>query len=164
MNEGDVVNQMIKQPNPEARRKLLLELDSEVRNLDDQIRSWGWRDFPYEEAKSMPMPEAGTDGKTGATKHDTGKLRWSLLPVEGIQEVVRVAMQGAKKYGDHNWFDGFLWSRPYDAAMRHMVAWYLGEDRDPEFGTLHTAHAAWNMLVLTTFMLLGRGVDDRRKG
>lgn len=83
-------------------------------------------------------------------KFDDNKPRWGLLPWEGINEVVKIFTFGAKKYGDYNWakHNGLSWSRVFDALMRHLFAWYTGEDIDPESKKSHLAHAACGVLFL----------------
>lgn len=91
------------------------------------------------------------------TKHDTGKPRWSLLPIDTIGQVVAVLEHGAKKYGDDNWrYVENGRTRYYDALMRHVDAWWRGEDNDPESGLPHLAHAACCILFLLENM---RGPD-----
>jgi hypothetical protein len=116
-----------------------------------------------------PAPERTGDGLTpddlerAAVKYDADKPRWELLQWAAIEEVAIIATKGAEKYDDHNWRKGFRWMRPISAAMRHIYAFIRGEDRDPESGCLHIAHAAWNLLSLAEFQLLGLGTDDRWK-
>jgi hypothetical protein len=94
-------------------------------------------------------------------KHDTGKLRFDLLPVDSIREVVWVLMFGSAKYGDRNWETGMAYSRLYAAALRHLMAWWEGEERDPESNLPHLAHAICCVLFLLSYSLRGRGSDDR---
>lgn len=83
------------------------------------------------------------------TKHDEGKPRWSLLPLDTITQVVAVLEHGAKKYGDDNWrYVENGRTRYYDALMRHVDAWWRGEDNDPDSGLPHLAHAACCILFL----------------
>lgn len=98
-----------------------------------------------------------------ATKFDRDKLRWDLVPWDAMEPVVRVLTHGAKKYGDRNWEAAFDWSRPYAALLRHVTAWFRGEDNDPESGISHLAHAACNILFMLAFVLRGRGIDNRPK-
>lgn len=44
-------------------------------------------------------------GKDGSGKNDRadGKLRWDLLPLAEIEDIVRVYTEGAKKYADNSW-------------------------------------------------------------
>jgi hypothetical protein len=75
-------------------------------------------------------------------KYDAGKPRWSLLPDGVISDVVRVLEFGATRYGENNWKHvPHATTRYYDAAMRHMDAWWQGEMDDPETGMCHLAHA-----------------------
>ena len=82
-------------------------------------------------------------------KYDSEKLRWDLLPVEPIEQVVGVLSYGAKKYDDENWrkVDNQR-RRYYAAALRHIVAWWKGEKLDPESGYHHLAHAICCLVFL----------------
>ena len=74
-------------------------------------------------------------------KHDSDKLRYDLLPVEPIEEVVGVLTYGSKKYADNNWQHVEPYAdRYYAAAMRHLQAWRKGEKYDPETKQHHLAH------------------------
>jgi hypothetical protein len=89
-------------------------------------------------------------------KHDTGKPRWSLLPTGTVAAVVRVLEHGALKYGAGNWtLVPEARTRYYDAAQRHLQAWWEGELFDPESKEPHLAHAACCMLFLMWFELNG---------
>lgn len=92
-----------------------------------------------------------TTNATGV-KHDGGKLRWSLLPLQSVNEVLQVLEFGARKYAPDNWqkVPGAR-ERYYDAAMRHTTAWFNGESHDPESGYHHLAHAACCILFLLWF-------------
>jgi len=75
-------------------------------------------------------------------KHDEGKLRFDLLPVEALEAEVAVLTHGAKKYADDNWKHvPDRKNRYYAACMRHLVAWRGGEQYDQETGINHLAHA-----------------------
>lgn len=100
-------------------------------------------------------------------KFDGGKLRWSLFPWLAAQEVVKVFMFGAKKYGDHNWLDGLAYDRFADAIQRHWFEWFvLGRDVDEESGFHPLAHLTCCALMILTYHLLGMGktLDTRRNG
>ena len=89
-------------------------------------------------------------------KYDQGKLRWDLFPFEEAQEIVKVLMYGADKYGEDpnepNWKKMVDAERRYfAAAMRHIVAWKSGELNDPETGISHLAHAATNLIFMLYF-------------
>jgi len=106
------------------------------------------------------LAAGGSEGK----KFDTGKPRYDLLPPELLAAVADVLMFGASKYGERNWEKGMSWGRPFAALMRHMWAWWRGEDRDPETGLSHLAHAACCVAFLLAYECREIGTDDRPKG
>jgi hypothetical protein len=86
------------------------------------------------------------------SKFDGDKIRTDLLPVEALEGVSAVLSYGSKKYGDRNWEKGMSYSRPYAACLRHLFAWWRGEDIDPETGLSHLDHALCCLLFLSTFV------------
>jgi hypothetical protein len=99
--------------------------------------------------------------QVGGTKHDGGKLPMHLLAPELLEEVSRVLAFGAEKYAPRNWEQGMAWSRAFSALMRHMWAWWGGEDKDEETGFSHLAHAACCVMFLLAWERRGAGDDDR---
>lgn len=85
-------------------------------------------------------------------KHDGGKVRPSLIPLESMMEVIKVLEFGAIKYGVDNWqkVDDAP-RRYYDALLRHVYAHHMGEVVDAESGLSHLAHASTNLLMLLHF-------------
>lgn len=99
---------------------------------------------------------------TGGVKNDGKKLPWHLLPWDVVTELVKVLQFGARKYGERNWEKGIDYSRTFAATHRHMVAWWLGEDNDPETGISHLAHAACEIMFALAFAKRGSmDLDDR---
>ena len=97
-----------------------------------------------------------------SVKYDDAKLAWNLLPMDSVEDVVRILNFGAKKYDAHNWRKtGFNWTRIFNSCMRHLMAWIRGEDNDPESGLNHLAHAACNLLFLLEFTRTHPELDDR---
>lgn len=85
-------------------------------------------------------------------KHDSGKRRFSLLPLECIQDVIDVLEFGARKYQVDNWQKvPDAKTRYFDAALRHIFAWKQGEKLDQESGIHHLAHAMCCLLFLLWF-------------
>jgi len=88
-------------------------------------------------------------------KADSGKLAWHLLPFEQIEEVVKVLMNGAEKYGVDNWKNCEDVSRYKDALLRHVITYTNGEKVDDKEkggdGLSHLAHAICNCLFLMYF-------------
>jgi hypothetical protein len=102
-------------------------------------------------------------GTALAIKHDQDKLPLNLLSGEALMQTAAVLKFGADKYAEHNWRSGFQWSRPLAAAMRHLVAFNDGEDKDPESGLSHLAHAACCIMFLLEFEKTHKELDDRYK-
>jgi hypothetical protein len=82
-------------------------------------------------------------------KFDDGKPDWSLLPLDAIEEVVKVMSFGAKKYTRDGWRSVPNAEDRYLAAMfRHIRAHRSGEELDDESGLPHLAHAATCLVFL----------------
>lgn len=104
-----------------------------------------------------------SDLPTHAVKFDQDKLPLHLLSTEALNQTAAVLKFGADKYAAHNWRKGFAWSRPLAAAMRHLTAFNDGEDKDPESGLSHLAHAACCIMFLLEFEKTHQHLDDRYK-
>jgi len=91
-----------------------------------------------------------------------GKLRMSVVPIEPLKETARVYEHGADKYGVMNWRkDAITASTYYDAIERHLMAWFGGEDMDPESGRHHLAHIAASCGIVMDAELHNKLNDDR---
>jgi hypothetical protein len=112
---------------------------------------------------SNPTPDAVQKQLGTALKFDEGKLPLHLLSTEAMNQTAAVLAFGADKYAEHNWRKGFAWSRPLAAAMRHITAFNAGEDKDPESGLSHLAHAACCIMFLLEFEKTHQELDDRYK-
>ena len=106
-------------------------------------------------------PERTEELLNAGRKDDIGKPRYDLIPPEAIDVLAQIYGFGAGKYDDRNWERGLSWGRCFAAAMRHLWAFWRGEDLDPESGMPHTAHAAWNCFALLTYQIRQTGTDDR---
>lgn len=98
-----------------------------------------------------------------APKFDAGKPRIGLVVPEFIRTIAEVLTFGVSKYGAWSWTKGKEWSKDYDAALRHLLAWGGGEDLDPETGKSHLAHCAADLMFLFVSQLYRFGTDDRHK-
>lgn len=104
------------------------------------------------------------------TKKDTnpknavgvGKAPRSTVSAQVMGEVGVAMLEGALKYGRSNYRSaGVRASVYYDAAGRHLDAWWEGQDIDPESGLSHITKAIAGLMVLRDSMLQGNWVDDR---
>jgi hypothetical protein len=89
------------------------------------------------------------EGTTVGRKFDSGKLDYTLIPWDGLEEVVKVLEFGAKKYDRDNWrYVENAETRYTAAAFRHLIAYNKGEQTDSETGLSHLAHAGCCLLFL----------------
>jgi hypothetical protein len=90
------------------------------------------------------------------------KPKISSTPTIGIREMGKVFELGAKKYGRYNWrLHTVSATVYYDAAWRHLSAWFDGEDIDPESGVPHLAHVMACMTILLDAEQHGMLNDNR---
>ena len=101
-----------------------------------------------EQCKPKDMEQ---ENKTEARKNDRldDKLMWELLPLEDVEDIVRVYTAGAKKYGPDQWQNLPDGIRRYKAALlRHLVEFDKGNEIDEETGCHHLAAVAWNAIAM----------------
>lgn len=91
------------------------------------------------------------------------KASLSVVPLPVIAEVGLGMMEGALKYGRHNYrFNtGTRASVMFDATVRHLFAWFEGEDLDPDSELSHVTKAICSLVVLRDAMMRGKMIDDR---
>jgi len=104
-----------------------------------------------------------TTGRGDAIRYNTDKLRYDLVEPHAMRDFVDVLTYGANKYFDRNWEKGFSWTSVLASLKRHIQAFEMGEDYDPESGKLHIAHAACNVHYLNAFYYIFPQGDDRPK-
>ena len=90
------------------------------------------------------------------------KAPMSTVPAAVLAEVGVAMLEGASKYGRHNYrAAGVRSSVYYDATMRHLMAWWEGEDTDPDSGMSHITKAITSLVVLRDAMIQDMCTDDR---
>ena len=106
-----------------------------------------------------------------STKKDTNpkdavgsnKLPFSTLSGPVLAEVGLGLLEGALKYGRHNYrVAGVRSSIYYDATLRHLIAWWEGEDIDPDCGLSHVTKAIASLFVLRDAQIQGTVEWDDR--
>lgn len=86
----------------------------------------------------------------------------SNVPAQVVAELGLAMLEGAAKYGRHNYrIAGVRASVYYDAAMRHLMAWWEGEDIDPDSGLPHVVKAMACLAVLRDAQINNKLIDDR---
>lgn len=104
------------------------------------------------------------DLKCGNPKDAVGvrKVPMHVIPAPVQAEVGLAMLEGARKYGAFNYrIAGVRASVYYDAAWRHLMAWWEGEDIDPDSGLSHLAKAMATLTVVRDAEMCGKMVDDR---
>lgn len=105
-----------------------------------------------------------TERKPSNPKDAVGikKAGLSVMPTRVLYEVALGMLEGALKYGRHNYrVIGVRASVYYDATKRHLDAWWEGEDTDPASQLNHITKAISSLIVLRDAMIRGNWVDDR---
>ncbi len=131
--------------------------------------------------------EERTTSSTGGQK-GVKLARYSLIPPVPLELLAEHYGKGAKKYDVHQWRKGYEYSKSYDALLRHLQAWWRGEDLDicsndelencshefegrrwdgPEdtcwnhTGSHHIQAVMWHSFCLMEFIATETGEDDR---
>lgn len=92
----------------------------------------------------------------------TKKVPLSTVPAPVLCEIGLAMLEGARKYARHNYrIAGVRGSVYYDASLRHLMAWWEGEDTDPDSGLSHITKAIAGLVVLRDSMRKGNWTDDR---
>jgi len=87
---------------------------------------------------------------------------YSSLPANVSREVSVAMMEGARKYGRHNYrVAGVRASVYYDAAIGHINDYWEGEDTDPDSGLSHITKAIACLYVLRDAQMNNMCEDDR---
>lgn len=91
------------------------------------------------------------------------KIPYSTISQPVLAEIGVAMLEGALKYGRHNYRAiGVRASVYFDAVVaRHLVAWWEGEDLDPDSDVNHITKAIAGLVVLRDAMIQGKMIDDR---
>jgi hypothetical protein len=135
--------------------------------LDDVFANAPTPDMYVMEVVPTPLSDEELEGLVekplSAVKLDGGKIRLDLVPYDALDEIAKALAFGAAKYSEGNWEGGFEWRRLIGATLRHVTSWARGQDKDPESGVSHLAHAGAMILFLLSHELRGIGKDNRFK-
>ena len=92
----------------------------------------------------------------------TSKAPMSTVSAPVIAEIGVAMLEGACKYGRHNYRAvGVRASVYYDATMRHLMDWWEGQDIDPDSGMSHVTKSITSLVVLRDAMIQNMVTDDR---
>lgn len=111
----------------------------------------------------MTMLAAGLKDTNPKDAIGSQKLPLHLWPATATAMGCLGLLDGALKYGRANWrVSGVRASIYFDAASRHLNAWFEGEAADPDSGLPHLAHALACLAILVDADAAGVLVDDRQ--
>ena len=106
-----------------------------------------------------------TDKKDTNPKDAVGTRKWrqfTVVPLTVIWELGVAMLEGARKYGRHNYRVAGVRASVYvDAAQGHLGAYWEGQDVDPYSGLHHITKAIASLTVLRDAMIQGKYIDDR---
>ena len=98
-------------------------------------------------------------------KDAVGIRKWRVfttVPLTVLTELGVAMLEGARKYGRHNYRVAGVRSSVYvDAAMGHITQWWEGENIDADSGLSHITKAMASLAVLRDAMIQDNLVDDR---
>lgn len=100
-------------------------------------------------------------------KDQRGRLKVSLtkLPAVAVAHGAHAMMDGADKYTAYDWRKNKVLASIYvDAALRHLEAWFEGEESAPDSEAHHLGHAIACCGILLDAQENGNLVDDRPDG
>jgi len=96
------------------------------------------------------------------TKFGLTKPSMSAVPPSALIPLMEAMADGKNKYGLMNWRDKSVSSSVYyDAALRHLMSWYDGEDVAQDSGVHHLGHAMACMAILLDAMHTNNLNDNR---
>lgn len=134
---------------------------------DDKGHANGWTANKFDHYKH---PMTGNDNGGENKLKDTNpkdavgikKAPFSTVSAAVIAEIGIAMLEGARKYGRHNYrISSVRYSVYYDAAFRHLTSWWEGQDIDPDSGLSHITKALATLTVLRDAMIANKVVDDR---
>ena len=98
-------------------------------------------------------------------KDTVGIRKWRnfcTVPLTVMAEVGVAMLEGAAKYGRHNYRDSGVRASVYvDAAVGHIVQYWEGEDIDADSQLNHITKAIASLVVLRDAAIQGMLTDDR---
>jgi hypothetical protein len=114
------------------------------------------------------MPRLGDPRLTSKDtnpKDAVGIKKWrqfTTIPLTVMAELGVAMLEGARKYGKHNYRVAGVRASVYvDAAFGHIMQWWEGENIDKDSGLSHITKAIASLTVLRDAMIQDKLVDDR---
>ncbi len=117
---------------------------------------------PFAALQASVSPDVGSKPTNPKDAIGIRKAPLSTIPMNVVAELGVAMLEGASKYGRHNFRGvGVRTSVYFDATMRHLVSFWEGEDVDPDSGLSHITKAIASLVVLRDAQLQAMATDDR---
>jgi hypothetical protein len=127
-------------------------------NPNDESTDW-------DPEKEIRKAQSRVTSKDTNPKDAVGTKKWrqyATVPVPVLWELGVAMLEGARKYGRHNYRVAGVRASVYtDAAKGHIDQWTEGENIDEESGLSHITKAIASLVVLRDAMIQDKMVDDR---
>lgn len=108
-------------------------------------------------AVRLPSVETNPKDLIGAKKVSLTKI-----PPVALAHCATAMMDGARKYSSYNWRAKDVQADIYvDAALRHLLAWFDGEETAEDSQVHHLGHAMACCAILMDAQACGGLVDNR---
>lgn len=119
---------------------------------------------PYNPRVESPAEAmANAAKKKEALRYNDGKpeLHYLVSFPSAAEALASVCKYGEGKYSAYNYLKGAPLSQYLSSGLRHLFAFWRGEDRDPESGCSHLGHFLWNTVMLVEMWHSRSDLDDR---
>ena len=145
-------------------------VEEEKRMYTELVKSVGTKPPLNIHGIEIFYPKVETTTKTPNTYPDNNpktvlglkKPSLSAIPPAGMFHLGLAMDNGRNKYGAMNWREKKVSSSIYyDAALRHLLSWYDGEDYTEDSGVHHLGHAMACLSIVLDAMETGNLNDDR---
>lgn len=142
----------------------------DIREVIDEgpkvTREWDDGVFITVSSPILPTPAptvpSGLPDGNPKTRFGVAKPSLALIPGTALVQMATAFRDGATKYGPANWREDPVTTSTYvNAALRHLVSYYDGEDVAADSGVHHLAHAAACLAILLDAEAQGTLNDDR---
>lgn len=111
---------------------------------------------------TQPRPETGQDVTNPKDKVGSRKVSISKLPAVAILQGALAMMDGSSRYESYNFREAPVRASIYvDAALRHLLDWFEGMEKDDKSNVHHLGHAIACCAILLDAQAHGKLVDDR---
>ena len=101
-------------------------------------------------------------GKNPKDRIANKKISLTKFPPVALIHGAHAMNDGAAKYGPYNWRENAVIASIYiDAAMRHLLSWFDGEEAASDSEVHHLGHAMACCAILLDAQATGNLIDDR---